>query len=603
MLLASQRKSWIYPAFFLFYLSVFPRVTFAQEELIRDTSTSPHWHALIHSHNGKPKISDSNFLLSSDNFSAEKELRKTLALFKDKSPKAYCRFPARYFYLKDIFELGADIANTQSCPELQKYLDYVPFDTLELVFASEVLTSSSSMMGHTFLKASGKNTNNKNVAHSISFFAEISTFNPFSVFYDSLVAGLDGFFMVRPYTKDHARYLEKENRNLWSYNLSLNNKQKKLLQAHIWELKDIELKYLFQSYNCSTLTLHILSILEPNLKQEERLFVSPSDVVKAVKKHELVSSENVYLSNDWELSMLEANMPSRTKRRVLNALNKETNIDLADLGEKDKKLALMYTKNIINRKITTSPEQTQRIKNTLELLEKQDEKIPNIVLNEYKSPINKPQDSALSAAILHKNKAPHLEISLLPASHYLHGDNRQLFTESELKIAEIILDIDLENSALKLKEFTLYSATSYNPSNVVLPQISGAFHLGYKQTLNNNFSEEGNLNLSGAVGKTFHLHRDVLFFTMIESGLLSSFDDASLYATPQSGLIFNLMGNSKLILEKEINFGQLDNALHSNSAIFSWYGLNNFTIKVQYNKNYSTTMKSKYYSLGVDFHF
>lgn len=603
MFLVAHIKSWIYPAFLLLITSTYSQLSISKPDLLYSTSIDPQWLALIHAKNNQPQITDPKFLLSADSFSAERELLKTLELFERNGAGAYCRFPSRYSFLKERFQLDSTLQNTATCPELQKYLDLVPFDALEIVFASEVLTSSSSMMGHTFLKASGKNINENDVSHSISFFAEISTFNPFSVFYDSLISGLDGFFMVRPYTKDHARYLEQEDRNLWSYTLKFNEKQRKLLQLHIWELKDLELKYLFQSYNCSTLTLYVLAIAEPKLKQEEKLFVSPNDVVKAAKTLNLVSSEEVFLSADWELNMLEENLSANIKRRVLNFTNQTASLDISDLDATEKALIIKYASNIINRQHKPTSAKYQNIKKQLETLEVSANSESEIFLNNYKKPTKKPQDSAISAVFSHSNQRSHIEVTLLPASHRLHGDNRQLFTESELKIAEITFDLDLHNDSAKLKEFTLYSATSYNPSNRILPQVSGAFHLGYKQTLDNNFADEGNLDLSGAVGKTFRFHEDILFFSMIGGGALSSINETSLYVNPHAGLIVNLIADSKLILEQDINFGQLDSKLLTTSATFSWYGIENITMKLQYSGERSAILSKHNYAIGIDFHF
>jgi hypothetical protein len=84
----------------------------------------------------------------------------------------------------------------------------MPFDNISLIFASEVLSSSSSMMRHSFLSVSGKNNRGDEVAHSLSFFSEIATFYPIKLIYDGTIGGMDGFLMVRPFERDYQRYLK-----------------------------------------------------------------------------------------------------------------------------------------------------------------------------------------------------------------------------------------------------------------------------------------------------------------------------------------------------------------------------------------------------------
>jgi len=45
---------------------------------------------------------------------------------------------------------------------------------------------------------------------------------------------MSGFFIVRPYQNDLLRYSEKEQRNVFEYELALTELDEKLIKFHIW---------------------------------------------------------------------------------------------------------------------------------------------------------------------------------------------------------------------------------------------------------------------------------------------------------------------------------------------------------------------------------
>lgn len=160
-------KSWLLPA--LFFLVSLPTAaadaksifTRALEVGLAENET---WHSLLHLKGATPQITDDTFLLSGKNFSVQNELRETINFFVDNPEQAKCRFPARLLFLNKHLTLsGLDLNSSPLCPELTRYQQYVPFDEVNLIFASEVLSSASSMMGHTFLNITGKNVNETQV--------------------------------------------------------------------------------------------------------------------------------------------------------------------------------------------------------------------------------------------------------------------------------------------------------------------------------------------------------------------------------------------------------------------------------------------------------
>jgi hypothetical protein len=562
------------------------------------------WKSLLHIKDGTPQILDPKFLLSANEFSLEAELVKTIELYYQNTTDFNCRFPARTLFLERFLGVQKSI-DVNQCPELEKYKQYVPFDDVSLVFASEVLSSASSMMGHTFLKVSGKNSKNNDVAHSISFFTEINTFNPIKLIYEGVYTGMEGFILVRPYKNDLKRYSEVEGRNVWTYSLDLTEFDKQLIQAHTWELKSIEIKYLFQSYNCATLTLYLLSIAKSDLQNAEKLYVSPVDVVKAVSQYELVKAKEVVLATDWRLNMLSQQMPAKLLDIAYQLIEEEVSLNLNSLEQKEKYLLSEYLSALIDKSASVellSDEVTQRLRSTVDSIAVTDMMFD---ISEYKNPIESPQDSVLTSAFRSIDSKSIVDFSFLPASHYLYGNNTQYFSESELNIGELTLRADLGNRELKIQNLTLYSVRSYLPSTRYSSQTSGQFYLGYRHLYDEYLKQRGVLELSGGFGKSYALHRDITVYAMFGFGIGITDKNAFGFYEPSVGTFINLVGDSKLIMSYKSTRGHfdIDGAKDTFSFDYSWFGVRDTTVKLGFKKVAVDSISTNELSLTYGYHF
>jgi hypothetical protein len=564
------------------------------------------WLSLLHIKQGVPQIDDPRFILSGANFTPKNELEKSLEFIFEDSTAAKCRFPARFFLLNHYLGLKSfGLEETEDCTELQKYKNYVPYDQLNLIYASEVLASASSMMGHSFLNAKGANVNQTQVSHSISFFTELDSFNPAALIYDGLVSGMKGLFIVRPFKKDLKQYSQTEGRNVWSYSLKINDFHKNLIKLHIWELKDIEIEYLFQSYNCATLTLYILSIANPDLVKEDLLFVSPLDVVKAASKHGMIENVGVELSDDWALKMLEQEIDPWVGKQIESMVLEHQNFTIENLDPKTQRIAVEYLSRLIDNKVVRLQLSESRYKELSNIVEVNRNDTLNFDLAQFKDPIKTPQDSMISASLVMDSENTGLDLSFLPASHYLYGDNRQYFSESELKIGELILRVESESEKVKIQSLTLYSFRSLVPSSKIVPKYSSNFHLGYRQILDSNLKENGFFDVSGGLGKTIKVHQDILLFGNMDIGLALNKSNAFFYTEPSTGAIIQLVGDAKIIFEYRLSVGQYDTnrIAQSFSTDLSWYGIKNWTFRLAHRIYKTSATQNNELQLGMAWHF
>jgi hypothetical protein len=202
------------------------------------------------------------------------------------------------------------------CDDLQEYLSKVPIDSFHYVFASENLHSVTSMMGHGFLVAKGYDSNDTLRRHAFSFFAEFESQNPLILFFRAMVSGMPGRFMVRPYAPDLSRYTQTESREVWDYELALNDEEIEHLKLALWELRDVEPTYYFHSFNCATLTLYAIGIIDQELPKYDFLFTSPLDIAKALYDQERIESIKLSLP---EASIQTFSLQSQKSNQLLTA--------------------------------------------------------------------------------------------------------------------------------------------------------------------------------------------------------------------------------------------------------------------------------------------
>jgi hypothetical protein len=259
------------------------------EELKTNKAFWNEWESLIYLIDGEFQIKNSNFLLSHESPSSKKEL--TLYIQYLKKNKIICKYPARYNFLFK-YNLTNKIEN--KCPELIEYEKKAPINSFKYIYASESLTSITGMLGHGFLMGEYSNVGEKLIQHSFSFFTDLRQANQITLAFDAFVFGMDGIFALKPYQQDLNRYLKTENRNVWELELDLTSEEVTLLRNILWELRDVYPRYLFQSFNCATLTLYAISIIKPEILSYHILFVTPLDIFQALTSLNLVKKTKVW---------------------------------------------------------------------------------------------------------------------------------------------------------------------------------------------------------------------------------------------------------------------------------------------------------------------
>ena len=261
------------------------------------------WKNLLHYNGSKSVInSDSNFFLSTTGYKNPKdEFLATLnALINDnidENNHAICRYPARFNYILKSLDLSKKDFPKVKCSSYEEYLDKVPFNKISVVFAAENNISPSSMMGHTFLKISGDNSTGHK-EHAFSYFAALDKADTLKFYIDVITTGIDGAYILSPYSEKEMDYLYGEKRSLWEFNLNMTPIEKEKLKQHLWELKGSNISYSIISHNCNTAVISILKVANPDFNTSSiKPFITPVEYIQELYQKQKITSIDIDPTN------------------------------------------------------------------------------------------------------------------------------------------------------------------------------------------------------------------------------------------------------------------------------------------------------------------
>ena len=507
------------------------------------------WKALLHYSNGL-SIENSQYILSK-NFSLQAEMEADIKAFYLKSDNfkninnhPQCKFPARFLFIKHELELSKDEFPKILCPEFNKYKNKAPADKIGLTYVSENVKNPSSMMGHTFFKLSGKNTKEKEVTHAVTFYTIIDTYNLITLAYQNLYSGMNGKFVLQPYKWAINSYLHKENRNVWEYDLKVDDYRKKLLYYHLWELKDIDMKYYFTSYNCSTVVYYSLSLLRPKIYDDKKLWITPLDTVKYLYKYNLIEDSNLIASDQWLIKMIEDNISYAEIENIENIIKNHSYDGINKLNFYSLELLTAYN-NIEYSKKNINITEFRKIKKRV--IESRTHIYNNFDVSKYKTPSKIPPERQVEVGYANVNNIDYTKLSFLPASHFLNDNNKEYFGESELKIA--YLSILVNKSDIELNQFTLYSMKSYIPYETLTKDLSYQFKLGVQKEYDKEMNYRDTVKIDGGVGIDFLIAKDINVFSMFNAGIgYNSQDNTHIFFNPEIGLTIYEVFNMKSLV-------------------------------------------------------
>lgn len=559
-------------------------------------SMSPTWHSLLHLHKNKNDVSDPAFYIRGKFTDAKSELLDDYrAFYIDHNRDLICHFPARALWLQQTLSLPpVDFSN---CTELNRFMEKAPMEKVSVVFASENLTSPTSMMGHIFLKIEGLNQKGEHLEHAISFFTNVQNVSFPELAFKSLITGMKGYYALSPYSGQKNAYLYNEQRNIWEYELPLSQEQKTLLQYHLYELKPIAFTYLFHAFNCATLIDNIIALPYPQIKDDRGFWVTPLDVVRSMKKYDLIADTHVYPASKWMIKSLQESYDFDDKS--LSLMKKQDYHELAKAYRTSESQFLnmtlarsynnyLFEEEAIPYQAWSSSEAFLKDKKQAAMSESE------LDLSKFKKPADTIQDSQLITGYMRRKNKNLFCLGLLPASHGLEDDTSQYNNESELKLGEVIFSYNSSDKHFRVDQVTAYSAASFNPNNALTGGLSGKFNIGYgPRPFDHSYYFEG------GIGKTWRMKRDVDLYLLADGGIRLK-NKFHLYGSPETGAIIreiwkmkSIFSYSKVFTTGE-SYSSFDQFKFTQAINLGDYAIDLEWLKANHDNSYALLLKKNF---------
>lgn len=260
------------------------------------------WQVLLHYHRTllggwRSSADGSGFFLAGSvgETDPDAELMATLIAFAapakpamtsdEVSQHAQCRFPARWSWLKQELAIDTALLPEQTCPLFTSWRQSIAPEKITFVYSSAYINSPASMYGHTFLRLTRRTgAGNHPIDYIVNFAADEDTKNGFVYAWKGLFGGFAGHFYVMPYYMKIQEYSNIESRDLWEYELALDETQVERLVEHTWETHNTYFNYYFATENCSYFLLELLEVADPNLRLSDRFHgpVLPAETLRVV---------------------------------------------------------------------------------------------------------------------------------------------------------------------------------------------------------------------------------------------------------------------------------------------------------------------------------
>jgi hypothetical protein len=200
-----------------------------------------------------------------------------------------CRFPARFAWLVGALPIDPKRLPPRSCPRFDAFWKRVSARSVTVIFSAYYLNNPASAFGHTFLRlgkeefASGGERLDL-IDQAVDFAATADASNAILYAFEGLFGFFRGEFSARPYFYKVREYADYESRDLWEYELSLDQRHVAMLVAHLWELGQTWFDYYYVTENGSYHILGALEAADPDLELLAHLGPAtlPADSVKAL---------------------------------------------------------------------------------------------------------------------------------------------------------------------------------------------------------------------------------------------------------------------------------------------------------------------------------
>jgi hypothetical protein len=264
-----------------------------EQSRVQKLSENRTWRRLMHYETSlissfESEVTTDNFFVSPEGrTSSQKELEATIAAMlaneSENNGSVQCRFPARKLWLINVLPNSVKDMPAVNCSDYQQYKTKHSATSLSLLYASGYLGNPASMYGHLLIKLGNKN--DTELLEKTLNYGAIVPENESKIKYITLgiFGGYQAKFSSEAFHRHSKIYNETELRDLWEYELNLNQQEIDLVLAHHWEIHNKTFTYYFFKQNCAYRIAKLLElVIDRPLMNSKKPWVMPYDIIAAV---------------------------------------------------------------------------------------------------------------------------------------------------------------------------------------------------------------------------------------------------------------------------------------------------------------------------------
>jgi hypothetical protein len=503
-------------------------------------ASDPYWHSLLHYkpalRGGFASQADDGDFFNDPQGKTEPlpELDATLQAFfttGDNDRHPICRFPARLHWLTEQLHIDPQRLPVVSCTEYQAWRGTLQAHSATLVFPAAYLNGPSSMFGHTLLRINPGDTRRDVplAAYALNYAANANPVDNGAFYaYKGIFGGYPGIFSIVPYYQKINEYSDLENRDIWEYELNLNQQEVDQLLRHAWEVRTIQFDYYFLTENCSYHMLSLLEVARPgsNLTDSFAVKAIPADTVRAVVRIDMVSAVNYRPSTTTAMKQRLGLLSEAQQASVWALGSGNQTLAQADVSEADPvadarvlELAFDYSRFLALQNASVRDKNASQ---SYQLLTARSELPAGNVWPEIHWPESRPEQghrtSRLALGSGRQDGRNFISAQYRPAYHDILDPLPGYTRGAQINFLDVRGRFYPDKNSLKLEKFTLIDILSLTPRDRFFKPVSWGVDSGYERMLSDKGTAHG-IQVKGVGGLTYKVAGDHLAYLLAQAQL------------------------------------------------------------------------------------
>ncbi|SFC38703.1 protein of unknown function [Marinospirillum celere] len=252
------------------------------------------WLRLLHQDpHGKPesKVVSSEFFLSDrGNIDPRSEMETLIDKYEllysqGKEQDILCKFPARFLWLSQYLDIPGYSNKQQGCERFLSWAKPDEIESISILLVSGYFGNPASTFGHSLLRVNTEE-GGRLLDLTFNFGAMVPEDELTAVYIYKGLTGryLSGFSDGHFYSQDLV-YSRTEYRDIWDYQLELDDFSARLMMAHLWEVHGNKFNYYFLTENCAYRIAELLTLVTEDERyiNNSVLWYSPVEMFHKVR--------------------------------------------------------------------------------------------------------------------------------------------------------------------------------------------------------------------------------------------------------------------------------------------------------------------------------